>query len=187
MTVLNDIKIKEYLGSGKIGINPEPEDIQIQPASVDLRLDTKYVYYAQETPLDTRRKYKDVNRREFNKEFPLILEPFQFMLCQTLESVKIPDDLLARVEGRSSIGRLGVAVHITAGFIDPGFEGNITLEIINLNSIPVVLYPYQRVCQIVFEELNDKCERPYGSCRMNKYQNQSTPTPTEIFNDLENG
>lgn len=186
MAVLNDRKIREYLECEKIKIIPEPENVQIQPASVDLRLDTKYLYYYQDEPIDTKKGYKNVNKREFSEEFPLILEPFQFMLCQTLESVKVPSDLLARVEGRSSIGRLGVTVHITAGFIDPGFEGNITLEIINLNNIPVVLYPYQRVCQIVFEELNDECERPYGSSEMNKYQNQSVPTPTAIFNDLEN-
>ena len=185
MTVLNDAKIKDLLSQEKLGIIPAPSDIQIQPASVDLRLDEVYLKFNKNSVkyIDTKREQNYTHQSIFTEEYPLILHPHDFILAQTYEFIRIPDNLLARVEGRSSVGRLGVTVHITAGFIDPGFEGNITLEIANLGTLPVALYPYQRICQIVFEELNDKAERPYGADGRNKYWGQNMPTASRIDKD----
>lgn len=188
MTVLNDSKISEYISQNIIKVSPPPFEIQYQPASLDLRLDNIYCRHNKEMSecIDTRdgtSVYSDYET--FSNENPLKLEPNDFILCQTLEYIGLPNDLLGRVEGRSSIGRLGVAIHITAGFIDPGFEGNITLEIINFSNVPVLLYPNQRICQIVFEELNAPCEKPYGSNGRNKYQGQRSPTPSRVYNDKE--
>ena len=115
-----------------------------------------------------------------------IIHPNEFALATTLEYVKIPDDLVARVEGRSSMGRLGVTMHVTAGFIDPGFEGNITLEISNIGAMPVALYPGQRVCQIVFETMTTPSEIPYGHPdRNSKYMGQTSPESSRIKLDYE--
>ena len=155
MTVLNDDNIRKLVEKKVIKITPEPYDIQYQPASLDLRLDDTYLKFRTSSVpvIDTRCEQECCDSFVFTEEEPLVLQPGEFVLAQTVERVKLPRTLLGRVEGRSSVGRLGVAVHVTAGFIDPGFDGNITLEIVNLGNIPVVLYPYQRVCQIVFEEL----------------------------------
>ena len=187
MTVINDRKIKQLLNDKQIIIDPLPQNIQIQPASVDLRLDNSYLTFKSTSTgvIDTRKEQYYTNYNTFSDNDPLVLQQNEFILGQTVERVKLPDNILGRVEGRSSIGRLGVAIHITAGFIDPGFNGNITLEICNLGNIPVVLYPNQRVCQIVFEELNGECENPYGADGRNKYQGQTTPTPSTIFNDYK--
>jgi len=185
MAVLNDKKLEEYLSEKKIKITPAPRELQIQPASIDLRLDNKYMTFntTQCDVIDTRRNQHYGSYHTFSENVPLVLHPHQFVLCQTLERVCVPSDLLARVEGRSSVGRLGVTIHVTAGFIDPGFEGNITLEVVNLGNLPVVLYPFQRVCQIVFEELTDIASKPYGFGGRNKYQGQSRPTQSTIFDD----
>lgn len=185
MSVLNDKEIRRELLERNIEINPTPHPIQIQPASVDLRLDDTYLTFNTTTTMviDTRREQHYTEYHSFSDNCPLVLQPGQFILAQTVEQVKLPDDILGRVEGRSSLGRLGIVIHVTAGFIDPGFEGNITLEIVNLGDIPVVLYPNQRVCQIVFERLASSCERPYGVGNINKYQGQSSPTPSGIYMD----
>lgn len=185
VAVLNDGKIRELLSENKIIIEPFPQDIQFQPASVDLCLDSNFLTFKNtSTPvIDTKKQQFYTEYHTFSENNPLVLQPGDFILAQTVERVTVPDNLLARVEGRSSIGRLGVVIHVTAGFIDPGFSGNITLEICNLGNIPVVLYPFQRVCQIVFEELCESAERPYGSAG-NKYQGQSVPTPSTIFDDM---
>ena len=115
-----------------------------------------------------------------------IIHPNEFALATTAEYVKLPDDIVARVEGRSSIGRLGVTMHVTAGFIDPGFEGNITLEISNIGAMPVALYPGQRVCQIVFETMTTPSELPYGHPdRNSKYMGQTKPESSRVKLDYE--
>lgn len=187
MTVLNDVKIRDLLSQPNPIIKPVPSDIQIQPASVDLRLDCEYLKFDKNSVevIDTKTEQNYTHRSIFTDEHPLILHPNDFILANTVESVTVPNNLLARVEGRSSIGRLGVAVHVTAGFIDPGFNGTITLEIANLGTLPVVLYPNQRICQIVFEELCDEAENPYGTSNRNKYQGQNRPTSSRIDKDVE--
>ncbi len=116
---------------------------------------------------------------------PFIVQPGEFVLGVTLEHIKIADDLVARVEGRSSLGRLGIIIHSTAGFVDAGFEGTITLEITNINRMPVALYPGMRVCQLAFEEMSSKAEVPYHMKGSSKYQGQLYPEESRVANDPE--
>jgi dCTP deaminase len=117
---------------------------------------------------------------------PFIIHPGEFALATTYETVELPDNLVARVEGRSSMGRLGITMHVTAGYIDPGFHGKITLEISNIGKMPVALYTGQRVCQIVFETMTSSSERPYGHPeRDSKYMNQERPVTSKIKHDYE--
>ncbi|MFT7184105.1 MAG: dCTP deaminase [Oceanicoccus sp.] len=116
---------------------------------------------------------------------PFVVHPGDFILGVTLEKVKLPADIVARVEGRSSLGRLGIIVHSTAGFIDAGFEGTITLEITNINNVPVALYPGMRVCQLAFETMSSPSEVPYGEKKSAKYQNQEMPQESKLTNDAE--
>ena len=176
MAILSDKDIKEYLKEGKIGIDPLLDEKQIQPSSIDMRLGDEFkVFKVIRKPYIDPKDEEDIASYMESTVVPkgdaFIIHPNEFALATTLEYVKVPDNLVARVEGRSSMGRLGVTMHVTAGFIDPGFEGNITLEISNIGAMPVALYPGQRVCQIVFEELNDYPNRIYGEAG-NKYQNQ---------------
>ena len=114
-----------------------------------------------------------------------IVQPGEFVLGVTMESITVPDDLVVRVEGRRSLGRLGIIVHSTAGFVDPGFSGTITLEISNLNRMPVALYPGMRVCQLAFEEMSSPAETPYNMKPGSKYQNQILPEESRVMMDTE--
>lgn len=114
-----------------------------------------------------------------------VVQPGEFVLGVTQEKISLPDDLVARVEGRSSLGRLGIIVHSTAGFVDPGFSGTITLEISNLNRLPVALYPGMRICQIAFEQMSSAAEMPYHSKPFSKYQGQVLPEESRLVVDPE--
>ena len=165
MAILSDKDIKEYLKEDKIGIEPLKDEKQIQPSSVDLRLGDEFkVFKVIRKPYIDPKDEEDVSSymesTTVKEGEAFIIHPNEFALATTLEYVKLPDDLVARVEGRSSMGRLGVTMHVTAGFIDPGFEGKITLEISNIGAMPVALYPGQRVCQIVFETMTSPAEKP---------------------------
>ena len=169
MTILADKDIKKYLNKGKIEINPINIK-SIQPASVDLHLNWDLK--------DIDGNIYDINKKEY------ILTPNEFILGSTLEEVKIPNDLVGIIEGRSSVGRLGITAHITAGYIDPGFNGRITLEITNVSTKPFILKKGMSICQIVFQELSCECENPYGSDGLNsKYQN-SKGTVTSKYEEL---
>lgn len=177
--ILNNKQIKNHK---KIRIEPTPTQAQIQPASIDLRLDDEYL---QPIPYEKVDPKKDSPNYEYITDEKIIILPHSFILGSTIETVEIPSDIVARVEGRSSIGRLGLAVHVTAGFIDPGFKGNITLEIANLSSNSIVLHKGMRICQIVFEEI----EPPtilYGEAG-NKYQLQNGVTGSMIYYDNDLG
>lgn len=191
MAILSDKTIKEYLKEGKIGFEPLKDEKQIQPSSIDMRLGDEFKVFKV-----IRKPYIDPNDEEeiasymesmtVPKGEAFIIHPNEFALATTLEYVKVPDDLVARVEGRSSMGRLGVTMHVTAGFIDPGFEGKITLEISNIGAMPVALYPGQRVCQIVFETMTTPAELPYGHPERNsKYMGQTRPESSRIKQDYE--
>ena len=191
MAILSDKTIKEYLKEGKIGFEPLQDEKQIQPSSVDMRLGDEFKVFKV-----IRKPYIDPEDEEDNASYmesmivpegeAFIIHPNEFALATTLEYVKVPDDLVARVEGRSSMGRLGVTMHVTAGFIDPGFEGRITLEISNIGAMPVALYPGQRVCQIVFETMTTPSELPYGHPERNsKYMGQTRPESSRIKQDYE--
>ncbi|MEO0811533.1 MAG: dCTP deaminase [Myxococcota bacterium] len=187
--ILSDRDLKARLAKGDLVIDPlDDPELQIQPASIDLRLAGEFVVYKiphlpviDPHDVETISKYTETLHIADDDAF--ILHPGEFALGSTLESVKIPPDLVARVEGRSSIGRLAVVVHATAGFIDPGFEGQITLELSNLGRLPVKLYPGMRISQVVLHTMTSAAERPYGPGRGSKYFGQSGPIPSRIGND----
>lgn len=171
----SDYNIKESLKSGHIIIDPINEE-QIQPASVDLRLGTHFLV-PQPNPranLSTKIKQKSVNRSSF------ILKPGKMVLATTMETIKLPLDIAGILEGRSSIGRLGLFIH-NAGFIDPGFSGQITLELINMGNSSLMLDSGRRIAQLLFFELKDPCMRGY----LGKYQHQMGATASRIYLDSE--
>lgn len=191
MAILSDRDIKKYLKENRIVIDPlgDPER-QIQPSSVDLRIGSEFKGFRviRKPCIDPMDKSDIESYMEsFHiEEKPFIIHPGEFALATTYEMVKLPDDLVARVEGRSSMGRLGITMHVTAGYIDPGFCGKITLEISNIGKMPVALYPGQRVCQIVFETMTSPSEKPYGHPdRDSKYMGQKRPETSKIKHDYE--
>jgi dCTP deaminase len=185
--ILSDRDLRERLERGDLVIGPlEDPELQIQPASVDLRLDRSFVAFrASRLPcLDPRNMPDDATERiEVAEGESFVLHPGDFVLGSTIERVKIPADLVARVEGRSSLGRLAIVVHATAGFIDPGFEGQITLELSNLGRTAVKLYPGMRISQVVLHTMTSPAQRPYGTARGSKYQGQSGPVASRIGRD----
>jgi len=126
----------------------------------------------------------EVIKVEENK--PFVLQPGQFILASTLEEVELPDDIGARIEGRSSWGRLGIIVHSTAGYIDPGFRGKITLEMSNIGMLPVLLYPGMRICQLSFEKLSSPAQKPYPQKKDAKYFGDQLPQESRIYKDFQN-
>ena len=192
MAILSDQDIKKCLESGKIIIEPlEKPEIQIQPSSVDLRIGSEFkgfriVRKPCIDPMDKGDLESYMESFYIDEGEPFIIHPGEFALATTYETIELPDDLVARVEGRSSMGRLGITMHVTAGYIDPGFHGKITLEISNIGKMPVALYTGQRVCQIVFETMTSPSKRPYGHPdRDSKYMGQKRPISSKIKQDYE--
>jgi dCTP deaminase len=192
MAILSDQDIKKYLEEGKISIKPlEDPERQIQPSSVDLRIGNEFkgfriIRKPCIDPLDKSDLESYMESFHLDQGEAFIIHPGEFALATTYEAVKLPDDLVARVEGRSSMGRLGITMHVTAGYIDPGFQGKITLEISNIGKMPVALYTGQRVCQIVFETMTSPSQRPYGHPeRDSKYMGQDRPVTSKIKQDYE--
>ena len=191
MAILSDKTIKEYLEEGKIVIDPLKDEQQIQPSSVDMRLGDEFkVFKVIRKPYIDPKDEEDIAEYMESSTVPegeaFIIHPNEFALATTQEYVKVPDDLVARVEGRSSMGRLGVTMHVTAGYVDPGFEGRITLEISNIGAMPVALYPGQRVCQLVFETMTTPAELPYGHPKRNsKYMKQLKPESSRVKLEYE--
>lgn len=166
--------MRERIERGEIGIEPyDPSNVE--PASIDLRLSNSFAKMRGEGVIDTRDP-SSVEYNEFEIDY-ITLDSGETVLGSTIERVEIPDDLSADVVGRSSLGRIFVEVHKTAGFGDPGFEGQITLEIGNDSSRPVKLYAGQRICQIIFKQLDEAAERPYGH-EGSQYQGQTGATPS---------
>lgn len=181
--ILTDKLILKKMEKEEIIITPLPTHEQIQPASIDLRLGNEYLQPIQtEDVLDIKNNEPKYQKLTGNV---LIIPPKDFVLATTKERIKLPRNIVGRVEGRSSVGRLGITVHVTAGFIDPNFEGNITLEIANLGNNNVMLYENMRIAQIVFEELAEEPKRVYGEAG-NKYQNQTGVTGSLIYWDTDN-
>jgi dCTP deaminase len=184
--ILSDRDIRARLRTGELAIEPlSDEALQIQPASVDLRLGREFLVYrpAQVTVLDPGDPAgiaASMDRVLIEPELAFVLHPGEFALGTTIERVKMPSDLVGMVDGRSSIGRLAVVVHATAGFIDPGFEGQVTLELSNIGSIAVKLYPGLRIAQIVMHQLSSPAELPYGLQRGSHYQLQTGPQASQI-------
>ncbi|HEU0027580.1 MAG TPA: dCTP deaminase [Ktedonobacterales bacterium] len=189
--ILSDRDILERLRRGDIVITPAPDlDTQLQPASLDMRLgyDFQTFNYTRQALIDpadpaTFEQLTSLAQLEDGERF--IVHPGEFVLATTLERIEIPSNLLARLEGRSSIGRVGIVIHSTAGYLDPGFKGKITLEISNLGKIAVALYPRMRICQIAFEEMSSSVGSGYGEKRGAKYQGQDAATASRLFEDNE--
>jgi len=179
--ILSDREIRARLLKGDLKVGPlsDPE-LQIQPASIDLRLGDEFIVYrpahvACLDPRDPSTLDQATERIRVAADSAFVLHPGQFALGTTLEEVSLPSDLVAMVDGRSSIGRLAVVVHATAGLIDPGFQGQVTLELSNIGPIPVRLYPGMRVAQLILHEMTSPAERPYGPDRGSRYQGQKGP------------
>ncbi|RKW21910.1 dCTP deaminase, partial [Candidatus Gracilibacteria bacterium] len=180
--ILSDKKIKERILNGELLVESLlGKDIfeQVGPASLDFRLGTTFKIYkkSRQTVIDSNigvdAKYVETITLKEGEKF--VLHPGDFVLGVTAEKIKIPYDLVARCEGRSSIGRLGVIIHSTAGFIDPGFEGTITLEMTNINEVPIALYVGMRIGQFAFEKVDGVVENPYDKRKGSKYMNQLLP------------
>lgn len=191
--ILSDADIERRLEAGDLVVEPLSDpDLQIQPASIDLRLGHEFLEF-QRTNIpcihpDAEQEVADyVTETTVDEGDEFILHPRDFVLGTTKERVEIPPDLLANVEGRSSLGRLAVVVHATAGVVDPGYRGQITLELSNLGTAPVALKPGMRISQLVFTEMKNAAERPYGSGRGSKYQDQRGPQASRIGGDHEFG
>jgi dCTP deaminase len=181
MSVLADRDIRTELEAGRVRIDPyDPADLQ--PSSFDLHLDrsfrvfrnNRYAYIDPRTPQPDLTELLTVGDDE-----PFILHPGEFVLGSTYEVVSLPDDVAARLEGKSSLGRLGLLTHSTAGFIDPGFSGHVTLELSNVATLPIKLWPGMKIGQLCFFRLSSPSEHPYGSEKYgSRYQGQRGPTPS---------
>jgi dCTP deaminase len=189
--ILSDSAIKKRIENGEIWMETFGDyDVmqQIWPASLDFRLGNTFKIYrkARQTVIDSKiwidPDHVEVITVEYGDKF--VLHPGDFVLGVTLEKIKIPYDLVARCEWRSSIWRLGVIIHSTAGFIDPGFEGTITLEMTNINEVPVALYPGMRIGQFAFETVEWTVENTYDKRVWSKYMHQVIPEESRISNDL---
>lgn len=189
--ILSDRDILKYIDSKDIKISSPFSHWrdQVHASSMDLRLGNFFKVYKNNEfeVLDpiTMDKQENTMLYERKKGQAFIIHPGDFVLGVTLETITLPNDLVARVEGRSSLGRLGIVVHSTAGFVDAGFSGTITLEISNLNRIPVALYPEMRVCQLAFEQMSSPALVPYGEKKCSKYQNQVFPEESRVGRDDE--
>lgn len=179
--LLSDGRIIEYVERGYLDIRPFSED-QVQPASYDVRLANQFAVMSQHTAAVIYPWEKQDDLYAWITAHEFILHPGKFCLASTLEYVKIPPYLAAQVGGKSSLGRLGLIVHATAGFIDPGFEGTITLEMGNVGELPICLRAGMPIGQLTFDELTEIAQKPYQG----KYQGQSTTTASKYYlNQLE--
>jgi dCTP deaminase len=183
--ILSDRTIREQIDTGRIVIDPF-DPANIQPSSVDLHVDSQFRVFANSRYpfIDVKEEMPDLTELvEVKPDEPFILHPGEFVLGSTAERVGIPDDLVARLEGKSSLGRLGLLIHSTAGYVDPGWDGYLTLELSNVANLPITLYPGMKIGQISFFMLTTPADVPYGSAG-NKYQGQRGPTPSRFFRDF---
>src|SRR6188472_3144413 len=179
--VLSDRTIREEIASGRIAFDPYDPDL-IQPSSVDVRVDRQFRVFH-----NARHPYIDVRQRmEDLTELVTVPDEEPFVLGQTLERVRLPDDIVARLEGKSSLGRLGLLIHSTAGFVDAGFEGNLTLELSNVANLPITIYHGMPIGQISFMRMDGPVEHAYGSDETgSKYQGQEEPTASRYYLNFE--
>ncbi len=182
--VLSDRTIRSEIEAGRIVFDPYDASM-VQPSSVDVRVDRRFrVFHNARYPfIDVRQPMDGLTELvEVAEDEPFILHPGEFVLGQTLERVRLPSDLVARLEGKSSLGRLGLLIHSTAGFVDAGFEGNLTLELSNVANLPITIYHGMPIGQISFMRMDGPVESPYGSERTgSKYQGQAEPTPSRFY------
>lgn len=185
--IFSDRSIKQAIAEGRIEIDPYEADY-VQPSSVDLRVAASFrVFENHRYPhIDPREPQEDLTKLVSVEEGePFILHPGEFVLGSTLERVRLGEDIVARLEGKSSLGRLGLLIHSTAGFVDPGFDGYLTLELSNVSNLPIAIYPGMRIGQISFYQMTSPADHPYGAEELgSKYQGQEGPTPSRAHIDF---
>ena len=188
--ILSDRDIRAEIDAGRIVIEPYLPDA-VQPSSVDLHLGNRFrVFRNNRTAvIDPREEQPELTELgEIAGDEPFILHPGEFVLGATFERVALPDDLVARLEGKSSLGRLGLLIHSTAGYVDPGWEGTLTLELSNVANLPIKLYDGMKIGQISFQRLSSAVEVGYGDARIgSKYRGQTDPTASRYHADFERG
>ena len=186
--ILSDRSLREQLAAGRIVIEPLDESL-IQPSSIDVRISNLFRVFRNHTAgvIDVKQDMAGLTElvEVADEADPFMLHPGEFVLGSTLERIAMPDDLVGRVEGKSSLGRLGLLIHSTAGFVDAGFDGHITLELANVASLPITLYPGMKIGQVSFMQMTTPAQRPYGSgAKGSKYQGQKGPTPSRYFENF---
>jgi dCTP deaminase len=184
--VLSDSTIARLLAEGRIEIDPYEPSL-LQPSSVDVRVDRYFrVFRNNLYPfIDVKQEQEDLTELVEIDDEPFILHPGEFVLGSTLERVRLADDLVARLEGKSSLGRLGLLIHSTAGFIDPGWDGHVTLELSNVANLPITIYHGMKIGQISFMQMSEPAATPYGAGELgSKYQGQRGPTPSRYWKNF---
>lgn len=185
--LLSDRDIRAELAAGRVGLDPL-DPAMVQPASVDVRLDRFFRLFDNHryAHIDPRQDQDELTRLvEVDPDEAFVLHPGEFVLGATYEQVTLPDDLAARLEGKSSLGRLGLLTHSTAGFIDPGFSGHVTLELSNVATLPIMLWPGMKIGQLCFFRLSCPADSPYGTAEnKNRYQGQRGPTASRAHRDF---
>ena len=186
--LLSDRDILAQLDAGRVRLDPFDPAL-VQPSSIDVRLDRYFRLFDNHKypSIDPSEEQPELTRLvEVDADDPFILHPGEFVLASTLEEVALPDDVAARVEGKSSLGRLGLLTHATAGFVDPGFTGHVTLELSNVATLPIKLWPGMKIGQLCFFQLSSPAEHPYGSrARGSHYQGQRGPTASRSFENFD--
>ncbi len=184
LVLLSDRDIRAEIDAGRLGIDPFDPSL-VQPSSVDVRLDGLFRVFnnTRYTHIDPAQQQDELTSLvESEPGVPFVLHPGEFVLGSTMELCSLPDDLAGRLEGKSSLGRLGLLTHSTAGFIDPGFTGHITLELSNVANLPITLWPGMKIGQLCLLRLSSAAENPYGSASVgSKYQGQRGPTPSKAY------
>ena len=185
--VLSDRTISRLLEEGRIEIDPYDPAL-LQPSSVDVRVDRYFrVFRNNLYPyIDVKTAQEDLTELVEIDDAPFILHPGEFVLGSTLERVRLPDDIVGRLDGKSSLGRLGLLIHSTAGFIDPGWDGHVTLELSNVANLPITIYREMKIGQLSFVQMTEPAAAPYGSGAIgSKYQGQKGPTPSRYHKNFE--
>lgn len=182
--ILSDVTLREALASGRIVVDPLDESC-LQPSSIDLHVDNLFRVFRNDTTpyIDPKENQEDLTELvEIPEGRAFILHPGEFVLGSTLERVAQADDLVSRLEGKSSLGRLGLLIHSTAGFVDAGWDGHLTLELSNVANLPIAIYPGMKIGQISFIQMTTSASAPYGSAEKgSKYQGQRGPTPSRYY------
>ena len=185
--LLSDRDLTAEIANGRVGVEPYEPGL-IQPSSIDVRLDRWFRVFnnSRYTHIDPSMQQDDLTTLiEAKADEPFVLHPGEFVLGSTLELLTLPDDLAGRLEGKSSLGRLGLLTHSTAGFIDPGFSGHVTLELSNVANLPITLWPGMKIGQLCLFRLSSPAEHPYGSAIYgSRYQGQRGPTPSRSYRNF---
>ena len=185
--ILSDRDIKDYIVNGRLSIEPELKEEQFQAAWIDLTLGKEFRTFktTQSAMVDPKNPEDITEMISVDESKPFIIHPGEFVLGTVNEYIRFPDDLAGAVDGRSSLGRLGVVVHITSTFVDPGWEGKLVLEITNVGKMPVALYPGMRICKLVFMTLSSPCEKPYYMKKDAKYLRQDGVDNSKIHQEFK--